>query len=228
MSDEITWKQKIKDEIEKIKAMDAKKRWNYFQSYYLAKTAIAIALILMLISMAYEMKQAAREELLSGCFINADINMDGYQFLTDDYMQHCGKSKKDALTYLSLGNTMDFMNENPLDGDSYEMALIAQISAGDFDYMILDEPAFEHYREVDFYADLEQTLSEDQQKTYAERIVYQKDKDGTNEMAAAIELTGTEFAKAYDVAPEKVYLVFIDVNQDVENNRRLTDYILGK
>lgn len=225
MVDGLTLRQTVKNEIEKIKGMTPKKRWEYFKTYYFVPSVIGIILLILLLFFIHDMKMGSREMLISGCFVNVETDAEGLLFLTDDYVSYCGKTQKDAVAQLSLGNTVDFFKENPLDNDSYEMALLTQICAGEYHYMVLDEDAFEHFAKLDIYADLEKTLSAAQQEKYADSLVYREAQEGQELAATAIMLSETELEKKCYLNPRNAYLVFIDVNQDIEKNRKFLDYI---
>ncbi len=217
-------KDKLKTELEKIRNMNARQRWSYLKTYYLPGFLIGLVVFVMLLHFCFDMKQNHREVLASGCIVNASITPEGVVFLTDDYVDVCGRSLRDAVSYLSADNTLNFMEENPLDQDSYEMALTAQISAGEYSYMILDETALSHFEKDDFYADLEKTLTQSQRERLKERMVFQKMQDG--EYPVAINLADTRIAEFFASDAKKLYLVFVDVHQDVSKNQQLIEYLL--
>ncbi|MCM1155814.1 MAG: hypothetical protein NC314_03920 [Roseburia sp.] len=226
----------MRNEIEKIRRMPPKERWEYFRTYYLVQTVIGVIVLILAAFFIHDMKVSSREILASGCLVNVTIDQEGFFYLTDEYISFCEKSQKEASAFLSVDNTLDFMPENPLDKDSYVMALTAQIYAGDYQYMILDKEAWEYFQKSDVYADLTQMLTPEQQEKYADRMVYQtyQTEDGTQgRIATALDLTGTAFAGHCHLEPQTAYLVFIETAQEenteitVEKKRRLADYILS-
>lgn len=223
-------------EAEKIRQMSPKDKWEYFKSYYLIHTVIGAILLILAVFFIHDMRLSDREVLAAGCFVNVAIDEDGFLFLTDEYIDFCGKSIKEATALLSTDNELNFMQENPLDTASYEMALTAQMFSGEFQYMVLDETAWEYFQKVDVYADLTKVLTPSQQKKYADRMVYQsyQDEDGEQmETATALDLTGTDFAVRYHLEPQTAYLVFLETAQEKDTDsaaadkRRLIDYILS-
>ena len=217
-------KDKLKSELEKIRNMNARQRWSYWKTYYMQGVLIGLVVLVMLLHFCFDMKQNHREVLASGCLVNASINAEGVVFLTDDYVDACGKSLTDAVSYLSADNTLQFMEENPLDQDSYEMALAAQIFAGEYSYMILDQAALSHFEKDDFYANLEKTLTQSQCDRLKDRMVSQKTQDG--EYPVAINLTDTKVAEFFTSDVKNIYLIFVDVQQDVSKNQQFIDYLL--
>lgn len=221
----------MRNEAEKFRQMNSKEKWEYFKSYYLVQTIVGFILLVLAALFIHDMKLSNREVLASGCFVNVEIDGDGFLFLTDEYLDFCGKSAKEAISLLSIDNTLDFMPENPLDKNSYEMALTTQMAAGEFQYMVLDEAAWEHLKQTDTYADLTQILTPSQQEKYAQRMVYQQG-EGQTEIATALTLSETEFARRYHLEPQTAYLVFLETAQDkntestVEKKRQLVDYIM--
>lgn len=225
----------MKNELQKIRQMTPGEKWDYFKTYYLVQTVIGVIVLILAVFFIRDMKMGSREVLASGCLINVAIDEEGFLFLTDGYVDFCGKSIKKASVFLSVDNTLDFMPGNPLDKDSYVMALTAQIYAGEYQYLILDQEAWEHFQASDIYADLAQTLTQEQQEAYADRMIRQtvQSEDGTHtETATALDLAGTAFAKRFHLEPQEAYLVFIETAQEkyqddvIEKKQRIADYIL--
>lgn len=223
-------------EWDKIRQMSPKDKWEYFKSYYLIHTVIGAILLILAVFFIRDMKLSGREVLASGCFVNVTIDEDGFLFLTDGYIDFCGKSVKEATALLSADNELNFMPENPLDTASYEMALTAQMFSGEFQYMVLDEAAWEYFQKLDVYADLTEILTPSQQKEYADKMVYQtyQDEDGEQiETVTALDLTGTGFAVRYHLEPQTAYLIFTETAQEKDadltaaDKQRLIDYILA-
>ena len=222
MYEELTWKDKLRQEYNKIKEMDPKKRWNYFVSYYLWITIIVIAGIAMIIHMTYDMKMSFRDVEAAGCLVNIAAATQTEEFLTDEYLTACGVSPKKSVAYLTY-ETTEFLKDNPVDQDSYEMALNAQLCAGQYSYMIMDETGLEHFESLDIYADVEKILSDAQKEKVNDYLVY-RNHDG-KQHAVAISLKDTGFVKKYQLDPQEAYLVFVDVDMDIAQNQKFFDYI---
>ena len=100
--------------------------------------------------------------MASGCFVNVTISEEGVLFLTDEYMTFCGKTDRDVTTVVALDESVNVYGELPVSTDAYEeMALLAQLSAGEYQYMILDEAGLERFAQLELYADLEEILDEE-------------------------------------------------------------------
>lgn len=222
MYEDLTWKDKLRREYEKIKEMDPKKRWNYFVSYYLWMVVIVIALIAMAIHLVYDMKMSFRDVEAAGCLVNIAADPQTEDFLTDEYLAECGLSPKKSVAYLTY-ETTEFLKDNPVDQDSYEMALNAQLCAGQYSYMIMDEAGLEHFESLDVYADVEKVLSETQKEKTKDCLVY-REQDG-KQHAVAISLKDTGFVENYHLNPQETYLVFVDVDMDIAKNQKFFDYI---
>lgn len=228
MLDGMTLKETINQEIDKFKSMDSKKKWDYFKTYYLKVTIIIIIAIALLIHLLYSIGLGKREVLASGCFVNVGISEEGVCFLTDEYLTFCEKTDKDAVATVALDESLDVYGETPMSTDLYvEMALLAQLSAGEYQYMILDREGLEKFAQMELYADLESILDEQQISNLEDRIVYLDNQADKNNTASAIALTGTGFATKYQLMPKEVYLAFVNIEPDAEKNKRLINYILG-
>lgn len=228
MLDGMTLKETINQEITKFKSMDKEKKWDYFKTYYLKVTIIVVIAFVLLLHLLYSIALGKREVLASGCFVNVGISEEGVLFLTDEYLTFCEKTDRDAVATVALDESVDVYGELPMSTDPYEeMALLAQLSAGEYQYMILDKEGLEKFAQLELYADLEEILDEQQMINLEDRIVYldnQADKDNT---ASAISLSGTGFAAKYQLVPKDIYLAFVNIEPDVDKNKRIVNYILG-
>lgn len=177
----------------------------------------------MVLHFGFDIRQNHREVLASGCLVDVEISPQGVVYLTDDYLSACHKNPKASVSYLSTDNTLSFSSDAPLDQDSYEMALIAQISVGEYSYMILDEQALGYFVESDFYADLGKVLSKEQYHRLEWRLNYQNMQDGKYPVALCLDKT--DIAGYLQTDASKAYLVFTNVNQDIAKNRQLVDYL---
>lgn len=216
-------KEKWKLRVSEFKQMDSRQRWSYFKKYYLLKCIIALIFLAMVLHFGFDIRQNHREVLASGCLVDVEISPQGVVYLTDDYLSACHKNPKASVSYLSTDNTLSFSSDAPLDQDSYEMALIAQISAGEYSYMILDEQALGYFVESDFYADLGKVLSKEQYHRLEWRLNYQNMQDGKYPVALCLDKT--DIAGYLQTDASKAYLVFTNVNQDIAKNRQLVDYL---
>ncbi len=228
MQDGLSWKEAIELEINKIKEMSSKERVNYFKTYYLSKTIAAVCILGLVIWFVIDMKNANKEILIAGCMVNVEVGTGGYHYMTDHYLEYAQADEKKEVAYLSVGNRLNFLNGQEMDNYSYEMALIAQLSAGDFQYMILDESALDRFQELDVYIDMEEVLTKEQLKKYKDSIVYLKSEEKDSEEAAAFMLKDTKLVNEYEPEPKDIYLVFIDVNFDKEKCTKFINYLLEK
>lgn len=228
MLDGMTLKETINQEITKFKSMDREKKWDYFKTYYLKATILIIIAFALLLHLLYSIILGKREVLASGCFVNVAISEEGVLFLTDEYMTFCGKTDRDVTTVVALDESVNVYGELPVSTDAYEeMALLAQLSAGEYQYMILDEAGLERFAQLELYADLEEILDEQQMINLEDRIVYLENQAGKDNTASAISLSGTGFAVKYQLMPKDTYLVFVNIEPDMEKNQRFVNYILG-
>ena len=216
-------KEKWKLRVSEFKQMDSRQRWSYFKTYYLLKCIIALIFLAMVLHFGFDIRQNRREVLASGCLVDVEISPQGVVYLTDDYLLACHKNPKASVSYLSTDNTLSFSSDAPLDQASYEMALIAQISVGEYSYMILDEQALGYFVESDFYADLGKVLSKEQYHHLEWRLNYQNMQDGKYPVALCLDKT--DIAGYLQTDASKAYLVFTNVNQDIAKNRQLVDYL---
>lgn len=229
MQDGLSWRESIELEKKKIEEMSSKEKLSYFKTYYLKKVVVSIFMLVLLIWFIVDMVNSNKEILIAGCMVNVEVGSAGYYYMTDDYLEYADVNSKKNIAYLAVGNRLNFLDGQDMDNYSYEMALIAQLAAGDFHYMILDKSALERFQSLDVYVDMEEVLTKEQLEEYKDAIVYlESEEKGSEKEAAAIELTDTQLVKKYEIEPKEAYLVLVDVNFNKEKCAQFVNYILSE
>ncbi len=226
MPDGIGFKESVKIEKEKWAKMDAKKRWSYFQTYYLKWTIAIIAALVAVVSIASSViKSAKTENLFEGALVNTYISEEGEQYLMDGYLEHLGSGKyRKVYLNTSLNISTDIEN---LDQYMYanRVKLMSLMSAKELDYLILPEDALYSLEVGDTYADLTECLSKEMMEKLSDCIV-EAHHDETNEAyPAAIRITDSYLVKEYQLLPKDCYLVFISNSTRLERAEDFVNYI---
>lgn len=226
MPDGIGFKESIKNEKEKWAKMDAKKRWSYFQTYYLKWTIAIIAVLVGVVSIASSMIRSAKtENLFEGALVNTYISEEGEQYLRDGYLEHLGSGKYRKV-YLNTSMNISTDNEN-MDQYLYEnqLKLMAMIAARELDYLILPEDALYSLETGDAYADLTECLPEEMMERLSDCIVEAHHAETGEAYPAAIRITDSYLVKEYQLLPEDCYLVFVSNSTRLERAEDFVNYI---
>jgi len=207
-------------EKEKISQMNRDQKWDYFKTYYLAKTIVlfvAIVLFIWFVKDTFFQKKIAN----AGCVYGVEISEEEKVALTEGYLDYYSIDKKKYGAYISTDNMFED-TEQKMDANAHEMALFAQIAAGEIYYLILDKENFEKMSNGGIFASLDEVFADEGlPEEIKDRTVKIIDKESGVEYNAAIDLRGTGLFND----DTEAYLVFTIGIPDKEYPKRFLDYI---
>lgn len=213
-------KDSINSEIDKISQMDRSKKWDYFKTYYL-KWTIGIVVVLIMLIWFVKDTMFQKYPASMGCAYNVELSEEQIYKLTDGYIDYMGLSPKKAWAGLSVDDMFEGTAQE-MDARSHEMALFAQIAAGEIYYLILDRDTLELYENGGIYAYLDEVLPEAVVDEMEDVTVSVKDEETGAERPLAIDLQKLGFIDgegflAYTIAkPDDEYpLRFINYLEEV-------------
>lgn len=210
----------LKEELEKVKKMNGKQKWSYYKTYYLGPTIVIIILILCLAWFLYDSIISNKKILYSGGIMGVDITEEGRSYLSDEYLNYLGGNPKKEMIALSADNFLTVSEEEALNADGMDMALYAQISVGEYDYFVMSKGTLEKYKAFEIYVDPTNLCKE---------VGIEEDKiviDEESKLPMAIDITDICGDKIG--ASEEYYLVFVNVKNVPEEDKRFLEYLLGK
>lgn len=227
MKSDGTLKERFNKEVLKWKELDKKQKWEYYKSYYLGKTIVGVLLFAMFCSLIYEIFINNKEEIIAGSIVNLKISEEGYSLLTDKYLEYTNSGKdKDALlsadTFISFDGS--YLKH---DNDRYIMALIAQVSVGEFDYLLLDQTAYDGFFDSEIYTDLRICISDKTINSCKELLVYE-DYMGEKNVPLAIKLPSEKLNDKLGITNDTVYLVITQLKPDVDKADTFVNYLLNE
>lgn len=214
----MTLREKIKAEIAKVSEMDNHKKWEYYKSYYMGPSIVAVLILAML---AWYIKDTfyRPDEVSIGCAFSVELTDEQREYLTDGYIEYYGYNPKKSLAYLSMDNLFADTAQK-VDADNSLMALYAQIASGQIYYLILDEKGMNTMVEAGIYADLDDIFDKNYLSNYETAIVELSDSD-VGKYRGAIDLTKIGFLPD----DKEGYLVFTIARPDDDYPKRLLDFI---
>lgn len=213
----------IKNEYNKICEMDRHKRWDYYKTYYLKATIIAV---IGLALFAWFIKDTffQQEPVSMGCAYGVELTDEQKYTLTDGYMDYYGYNPKKCDAYVSTDNMFEGTQQQ-MDANGQEMALFAQIAAGQIYYLILDESTMNLYLNGGIYAGLDEVLPADLIDGLNDAVINLTDPETNESYRAAIDLKKIGFLTE---DWQEGYLIYTIARPDDEYPVKLLQYLLDK
>lgn len=211
---------KVRDEIDKISQMDREQKWSYFKTYYLKASIICLICLVCLI---WFIKDTVfqKEYAIAGCVYGTSISYEQKEMLTSGYLERYGFSKNKYQAAVATDNMFEGTAQQ-MDANSHEMALFAQIAAGEIYYLILDEDMLLAMQNGGIYASLSEVLSEATIEKLGDAVVCLEDSD-TGVYEGAVDLKKVGF---FTEDNPDGYLVFTIAKPYPDFQERLTEYII--
>lgn len=200
---------KIRDEINKISAMNRAQKWSYYKTYYMWPT-VAVVIGIVLLVWFFMDTFGQKTAVANGCAFGVELSDAQIELITDGYLRTYGY---DASKYTAAVAVDNFFADTAQVMDAYSntMAVCAQIAAGEIQYLILDETTLHSMETAGVYMEPAEVLSSDLYEQVSESIVCVTD-ENAKAYPAAIDLKAIGWLD--DSAPD-AYLVFTaGINDD--------------
>ena len=202
------------EEKEKLSKLSGKQKARYLADYYLPGVIgliVFIACFSWYVSDIYKSKQL----VLSGGLINCPVSEEGIEYSTKGYAEWAKLGKKRASlvdTDLKVDSSQEY------DIQTIQNAFIAQVAAGYFDYLLVDEAAIEFYSELDFFVPVTDVIAD---------LSY-FDSDGLyfyNGIPVGIKMTDEVKGKLGITDENSYYIVYVGIGSDIAKNKQYTEYL---
>lgn len=214
-------KEKITEELNKISNMDKAQKWDYFKTYYLVKT---IALVIGLVLLVWFIKDTFLQKKIvnAGCVYGVEISEEERIALTEGYLKYYDINPKKYASYVSTDNMFEG-TEQQMDANAHEMALIAQATAGEVFYLILDRENLEMMENSGIILSLDEAFIGEVPKVELDSLVSLKNPETNESYNAAIDLKKAGILKD----GREGYLVFTIGIPDSGYPKRFLDYLIN-
>lgn len=204
-----TLKQRWQKLCDDLRPMTFKQKVDHLWTYYYW-VLIIVAVIATLCCIVYSsITTLSREVLLSGVLVNADVSLEGHNFLEDRYFEKLGGIEGDQEVQIT-----DVVFQDPNTTVDIEqtytatMRLVAMVSAREVDYVLMDKIGLEFYLGQDLFIDLNELFSKEELEKWKDDLIYLTYEETGETIPVAINMQNTQFAKKY-VSTQKVhYLAF--------------------
>ncbi len=201
-----------------VAKLPLRKKLDYIWQYYHWPIIVTVLALIVLNSLVQNYLYNSRELMISGMFINNHTTDAGYAHVSDDYLAFCGGGK-DQRIELVTGRELHFdMEPLPQDDAATYMVLTGMITTKSLDYIITDEHTLTFLEREAVPMDLRTLLTEEQ--------LQRLDIIETATGAAAIRLSGTQFAADYPLYSDSSILVIAANAPDPAKVLRFLQYLL--
>jgi len=214
---------KLRDE---MKPMSWGKRidhlWTYYKEY-LWFVALALVVIIVFVTGAIN---ASKEPVAMGMLVNAPIEQAGYDYLTVDYKEHLGVEGKKQTVELDYTNFSSLEDPTSTE-DNYtaSMILLARVTSGDLDYIILDKFAMEYYITQDVYLDLREFFTPEELEELGPRVIYARQEDETESWAVAVDISDLPFVQENIGTEKQIYFALSGSTKKLDICRDMWNYL---
>lgn len=188
----IEWKKLV----ENLKPMTWSQRLDHLWTYY-KEYLVVVALAALFLGAGFTViKAQTQETLVSGMMVNISISQEGFDYLSVDYLEKLGGEEGKHKAELDYTNFQSL--EDPTSSeDNYTamMILLARVSGGMLDYMILDKFAMEYYIMQDVYLDLREFFTPEELEELGDKVITARQEDETEAWVVAVDITDLPFVQ---------------------------------
>ena len=167
--------------------------WSYYKEYLIIIIMVVAMICVIITSISYR----SQEILVTGMMVNIQIDQEGFDYLSTDYLDHLGGKEGKQRVELDY-TTFDLTNVEDAEANyNQSMILIARVSGALLDYAIMDAVAMQFYVTKETFLDLRELFSEEELAALAEenRLIYVREEESTDEVPVAIEITNLAFVQ---------------------------------
>jgi hypothetical protein len=218
------WKRLLAD----MKPMTWSQRIDHLWTYYKEYLVVVALLAIFLCAGATVIKAQTQETLVSGMMVNISISQEGYDYLSVDYLEKLGGEEgkqKAELDYTNFSSLEDPTSSE----DNYNsmLILLARVSGGMLDYMILDKFAMEYYIVQDVYLDLREFFTPEELEALGDKVITARQEEETEAWAVAVDITDLPFVQDNVRLEEddRIYFALSGNSQRPEMCRDAWEYI---
>ncbi|MCR5835876.1 MAG: hypothetical protein K6G88_05170 [Lachnospiraceae bacterium] len=230
MAEESNWgedslKVKIKKEKDKFMSLSAEEKKQYYKSYYLVPTIIALVVLLVAGLIIKDVFISKKTQIMQGVVINIEVDDDAGKYLSDNMKKAFGISdKKSTVSYKNIN--FDFIDGEPASNNfNNVMSLDTLIEGKAVGYILCDSEGLEYVKNLDVACNLNDALSEEMLDKISDRLIIAHSDSKKDNIPIGINIYGTKIAKALGIEEKDCNLVLIDESNYTERYDELIEYI---
>lgn len=198
--------------------------WTYYKEYML----VAFILLTIVVGILMSVFMKSPKEYTCGMMSNAELTYEGYDYLTDVFLEQVLK-KPDGRISISKSELteLEFTVQATHSNAENVSALLAKVEAKKIDYLLLDTYSLQYYAPENIYLTLtgvmdQQELDALQQQGMLKAI---RAEDEETERIVGIDISRTDFGKDCLTTEGPVYLVFVRNTDEKDNCLKLWEHI---
>lgn len=196
--------------------------WEYYRWVLLVAAFGAIVIAMVVTGIV----NSSGKVFYSGAVVNVQLGEEGEAFLTD-HLEEIFPAPKGERAKLFTTSFQDLQKASDVEmsaATAYRVVLM--ITAEDYDYMIMDETAWNYYRNHPVFTALDEMFPDEVIERYSDRIVRYQPED-SEELPLAIDITDSAFARKYAQQGTKVYIAFPGNTGRTELNDDFLEYLMN-
>lgn len=216
--------QTLRTEWDKWRTLDTRQKWLYFEDYYLMWVLGTAGTLLLIVVSAFTIFWNNTEVVIEGSCVNLSVTAECKTAVTEDFVEYLRQNAEkpprvgaEAVLYEDVELVYEL---EKLDQFTYAalQRLMAQASAGELDYLLMDEESYYHFMQNDAYADLSDLLGQDTLSELSGMgcLVNAVQEETQWEYPAGIALHRTSFAQRFSGVEQAAYLVFMSNGKHLE------------
>ncbi len=178
----------------------------------------------MTISIVVSVVQNSREPVYVGACVNLGVTEEGQKYLTDGLFEKFGGNpKKDRIELTPMGINTGASAMTDIEMSSPEK-LLAMVTTGELDYLLLDAYALTYCGNDGLFAPLEESISKEMLAKFEGKLVTLRYDD--TEYVAAIDISDLPFVKKNLGTKDKVYIAFPGNTSRTDKNEAFLQYLM--
>lgn len=181
-----------------LKPMTFRQKVDHLWTYYKVFIFVFLFLCSPLFLLGTFLNRQSQEVLVSGMMVNLSVDPELITYMTTDYAKDLGATSEKQIAELDYANFGDLFDSQNAEGNYNQMMmLVARVSAGTLDYMLLDQTAMEYYIVQEVYLDLREFFTpQELEALNAEgKVIYARQEDQEDKWAVAVDISDTAFVK---------------------------------
>lgn len=221
-----TLKQRWDKLLQDLKPMTFKQKLDHLWTYYYWVLIVIAAIIMLICIVSSSIKILNTDILIAGVLVNADVSLEGHDFLEDRFFEKLGGIEGKQEVQIT-----DVIFEDPNLTQNIEytynatMKVIAMMSTKTVDYMIMDKLSMEYYLGQDIFIDLNELFSKEELELWKDDLIYLTYDDTGETIPVAVNIGKTALGQKYVNSEKERFIAFAVNTPRQDTCKILWEYI---
>lgn len=210
---------------ELTQGMSAKEKLEYLWEYY-KWVLLVLAMVAMVAAMVITgIINKSVEILYSGVAVNVQLSEEGSRYLTQDLADELGAVGREKAD-LFVTSFQDLQTTSDAEVNAAAaMQVVLMITTADYDYVMMDQTAFDFYKNHSIFASLETIFPPEVLAQYDASFVYHETQED-GRYPIAIDITECSFARGCIAEGDRVFIAFPGNTGRTELNDDFLAYLM--